>query len=94
MVSGMLLDEASDGSAFHAYMLKHSLQNKLPVKTIDTYKIGDGHTIKLILFAQDPYRSRNDDIEDATPEFNADVKDAVYTFNIDNTSIDVKLPLM
>ena len=58
------------------------------------YTVEKGHTIKLILFAQDPYKSRYDDVEDATPEFNEAVKDPVYTFNIDNTTVDVRLPIL
>ena len=159
MVSGILLDEASDGSVFHAYLTRHSLSNILPVKTIDKYDFGEGHkqgkikeyvksptmakffaigwmdlmdpgatyvsseqpkkkqlqagqyneytlyltptvytvekghTLKLLIFAQDPYRSRLDEVEDATPQFDDEAKDKVYSFNIDNASIDVKLPL-
>lgn len=159
MVSGVLLDESSDGSAFQTYLTMHSLNDRLPVKTIDSYDLGEGHeqgkvkefvksptmaklfavgwkdlmdpgagyvsseqpekkklqagkyykhtlyltptvytvekghTLKLLIFAQDPYRTRMDEVEDATPNFDDGAKDKVYSFNIDNASIDVKLPL-
>ena len=159
MVSGVLLDESSDGSAFQTYLTSHSLNDRLPVKTIDSYDFGGGHEqgdvkefvkspavaklfavgwkdlmdpgagyvsseqpekeklqagqyyehtlyltptvytvekghkIKLLIFAQDPYRTRLDEVEDATPQFDDGAKDKVYSFTIDNASIDVKLPL-
>ena len=43
MVSGVLLDESSDGSAFQTYLTMHSLNDRLPVKTIDSYDLGEGH---------------------------------------------------
>ena len=61
--------------------------------TPTVYTVEKGHTLKLLIFAQDPYRSRLDEVEDATPQFDDEAKDKVYSFNIDNASIDVKLPL-
>lgn len=61
--------------------------------TPTVYTVEKGHTLKLLLFAQDPYRTRLDEVEDATPQFDDGAKDKVYSFTIDNASIDVKLPL-
>lgn len=57
------------------------------------YTLAKGHHLQLLLLAQDPHRSRWDDTEDATPGFSDDTVDPVYSFTVDNDSIDVQLPL-
>ncbi len=61
------------------------------VLTPTEYTVGEGHELQLYLLAQDPVRAREDD---AQPGYLAlDKVDAVYTFKIDQTSIEVSLPL-
>ena len=57
------------------------------------YTVAKGHTLKLYLFAADPNRSRLDDTMDSTQDFAGDVPDKVYSFEIDNSSVRVNLPL-
>ena len=55
------------------------------------YTLGQGHVLKLFLFAQDPLRSREDDSQ---PGYIAlDKVDEVYSFKIDNNSVEVLLPI-
>ena len=57
------------------------------------YTVEKGHTLKLYLFAADPNRSRLDDTMDSTQDFADDVPDKIYSFEIDNSSVRVNLPL-
>lgn len=61
------------------------------VMTPCEYKLEEGHVLKLYLFAQDPVRSRKDDSKDNS--LNLAKKDEVYSFRIDNASVEVDLPL-
>ncbi len=58
------------------------------------YTLEPGHQLKLVLLAEDPYRARNDDVDDATPEFDANRIDPVYSFRLDPASVDVELPVV
>ena len=61
------------------------------VLTPTEYKLEEGHVLKLYVFAQDPTRSRADDSQ---PGDVAVTKvDEVYSFKIDNTSVEVSLPI-
>lgn len=55
------------------------------------YKLEEGHVLKLYLFAQDPVRSRRDDSKDGGLDLAK--KDEVYSFKIENASVEVYLPL-
>ena len=61
--------------------------------TPTVYKVRKGHQLQLVVLAQDPYRSRNNDYEDGTPEFNDNVTEPVYSFTIDNSSVKVDIPV-
>ena len=61
--------------------------------TPTVYTVAEGHNLKLLIFAQDPFRSRLDDTVDDTPVFADKKVDEVYSFTIDDTSVEVKLPL-
>ena len=61
------------------------------VMTPCEYKLEEGHVLKLYLFAQDPVRSRRDDSKSGGVDLAK--KDEVYSFKIDNTSVEVFLPL-
>ena len=61
--------------------------------TPTVYTVAEGHNLKLLIFAQDPFRSRLDDTVDDTPGFADKKVDEVYSFTIDDTSVEVKLPL-
>ena len=62
--------------------------------TPTVYTLEEGHELKLFLLAQDPYESREDDVEDSTPGFNDDVSDAVYSFTVDCASVHIDLPVL
>ena len=160
MVCAMLMDMASDGRPFRAFMVKKALGYRLPKKTVDSYEYGgdhergsikefvqsptraklfsrgwmdlmdpgagyissgmpeptplvagafydytiflsptvytleEGHKLVLMLVAQDPYKTRYDDIMDDTPEFNSDVIEPVYAFTVDCASVDIELPVL
>ena len=61
------------------------------VMTPCEYKLEEGHILKLYLFAQDPVRSRRDDSKSGGVDLAK--KDEVYSFKIDNASVEVFLPL-
>ena len=61
--------------------------------TPTVYKVAKGHVLKLLVTAQDPYRSRWDEKVDATKYFKDDKIDEVYSFVIDNESVEVVLPV-
>ena len=61
--------------------------------TPTVYTLGKGHKLRLMLLAQDPYKSRLDDIQDSTLEFNDAATDPVYSFTVDGASIEVDLPI-
>ena len=61
--------------------------------TPTVYTVEKGHVLKLMIFAQDPYYSRNDNVEDETPDFMDDKVDEVYSFTIDNASVEVVVPV-
>jgi len=61
------------------------------VMTPCEYKLEEGHVLKLYLFSQDPVRSRRDDSK--AGGFDLAKKDEVYSFRIDNASVEVCLPL-
>ena len=60
--------------------------------TPTVYTLQEGHTLKLFILAQDPYRSRLEDTIDDTPDFYEDKVDEVYSFVIDNASVKVDIP--
>ena len=61
------------------------------VFTPTEYTVQKGHVLKLYIFAQDPNRARSDI---SKPNYvAADKVDEIYSFTIDNTSIEVKLPI-
>ena len=60
--------------------------------TPTVYTLQEGHTLKLFILAQDPYRSRLEDTMDDTPDFYEDKVDEVYSFVIDNASVKVSIP--
>jgi len=60
------------------------------ILTPSEYKLEKGHVLKLYLFAQDPPRSRKDD---ANMGVSLNKKDEVYSFKIDNASVEVLLPI-
>jgi len=62
--------------------------------TPTVYTLAEGHRLVLMLLAQDPYKTRYDDIKDDTPEFNDDVVEPVYAFTVDCASVDVELPVL
>lgn len=55
------------------------------------YTLNKGHVLQLYLFAQDPWRSRNDD--EKPDEYTDDKVDEVYSFQIDSSSVKVLLPI-
>ena len=55
------------------------------------YTLDKGHILQLYLFAQDPYKTREDDGESGYISLNK--TDEVYSFKIDNTSIEAELPI-
>ena len=57
------------------------------------YTLMPGHQLKLVILAEDPYKARNDDTDDATPGFNDTRTDPEYSFRIDPVSVDVELPV-
>lgn len=61
------------------------------VMTPCEYRLEEGHVLKLYLFAQNPKRSRKDDAK--YYGIDLDKKDEVYSFKVDNTSVEVYLPL-
>ena len=61
------------------------------VLTPTEYTIAEGHHLQLYLFAQDPLRSRSDD--SVPGYFTPDKTDEVYSFKIDNTSVEAAVPL-
>ncbi len=157
IVTALLMDEMKDGSAFEAYQVISENRYRVPLKTMDTYEIGEGHedgkvqefvksytychaitygymdlldpeaeknptldtkyhtakageysdytlvftpteytvqkghVLKLYIFAQDPDRAKSDI---SKPNYlAADKVDEIYSFTIDNTSVEVKLPI-
>ena len=46
-----------------------------------------------MIFAQDPYCTRLDNITDDTPDFMDDKVDEVYSFTINNASVEVEVPV-
>ena len=76
--------DATDPDTFYDYTLYLS-------PTV--YTVQPGHTLKLLIFAQDPYRSRLEDSQGSAKHYYLKHKeDEVYSFVIDNTSIEVNLP--
>ena len=61
--------------------------------TPTVYTVEEGHSLKLMIFAQDPYATRLDNINDDTPDFMDDKVDEVYSFTIDNASVEVEVPV-
>ena len=61
--------------------------------TPTVYTVEEGHTLKLMIYAQDPGLTRGDSVEDDTPYFDDNKVDEVYSFTIDNTSVEVVLPV-
>ena len=58
------------------------------------YKVAEGHTLKLLLLAEDPYRTKNDDTQVYTKGFRTSSEpDRDYSFIVDNSSIEVILPV-
>ena len=62
------------------------------VLTPTEYTLAPGHILKLYIFAQDPLRCRNDD-SNLDGSICLHKTDPVYSFTIDNTSVEVLLPL-
>ena len=60
--------------------------------TPTVYTLQEGHSLKLFILAQDPYRTRLEDTIDDTPDFLEDKTDEVYSFVIDNASVKVEIP--
>lgn len=61
------------------------------VLTPTEYQLEEGHVLKLYIFAQDPARTREDDSQ---PGYVSMTKtDEVYSFKIDNASVEVSLPI-
>ncbi|MBR2760742.1 MAG: hypothetical protein IKD66_06175 [Solobacterium sp.] len=58
------------------------------------YTLMPGHQLKLVILAEDPYRARMSDIEDATRDFDDTRIDPEYSFRIDPASVDVELPVV
>ncbi len=58
------------------------------------YTVAEGHRLKLILMAQDPYRTRFDEAEGDRDNdgFLRGIEDPVYSFTVDNPSIEVRMP--
>ena len=58
------------------------------------YTVEKGHRLKLILMAQDPYRTRFDEAEGDRDNdgFFRGAVDPVYSFTVDNPSIEVTMP--
>ena len=61
--------------------------------TPTVYTVEEGHSLKLMIFAQDPYCTRLDNITDDTPDFMDDKVDEVYSFTINNASVEVEVPV-
>ena len=61
--------------------------------TPTVYTVEEGHTLKLMIYAQDPGLTRGDSVEDDTPYFDDNKVDEVYSFTIDNASVEVVLPV-
>ena len=58
------------------------------------YTVAEGHTLKLLLMAEDPYRTKNDDTQLKTDSFTTSKEpDRDYSFIVDNNSIEVVLPV-
>ena len=58
------------------------------------YTLEEGHTLKLMLMAEDPYRTKSDDSKRKTNCFTTDkTPDRDYSFVVDNRSIEVVLPV-
>ena len=58
------------------------------------YTLAEGHTLKLLLMAEDPYRTKSDDSKNETNSFTTDkTPDRDYSFVVDNRSIEVVLPI-
>ena len=55
------------------------------------YTLDKGHVLQLYLFAQDPLRTREDDGESGY--ISTDKTDEVYSFKIDNASIEAAIPI-
>ena len=49
--------------------------------------------MKLMIYAQDPGWTRGDSVQDDTPYFDDNKVDEVYSFTIDNASVEVVLPV-
>ena len=61
------------------------------VLTPTEYQLEEGYVLKLYIFAQDPARTREDDSQ---PGYVSMTKtDEVYSFKIDNASVEVSLPI-
>ena len=58
------------------------------------YTTAEGHTLKLLLMAEDPYRTKNDDTQVKTNGYRTSTEpDRDYSFIVDNNSIEVILPV-
>ncbi len=59
------------------------------------YTVAEGHTLKLLLMAEDPYRTKNDDslFKKSKSFVNTDDPDRDYSFVVDNSSIEVIFPV-
>ena len=57
------------------------------------HTLAEGHRLKLILLAQDPYRTRTDESVDDKTDFSREIREPVYSFTVENKSLKVVLPL-
>ena len=60
----------------------------------NAYTVAEGHTLKLMLIAEDPYRTKTDDTQSKTKYYSAsETPDREYSFTVDNDSIEVIFPV-
>ena len=159
MITAVLVDYREDGTPFKAFMTKDRLNEKLPVKTVDSYEPGGGleeadilqfvqsstpskcvtfgwtdlcnpglgydsseyvsstdleadkaydytfymlptaytvapgHRLQLVITAWDPYRAFLDEDYILDPTLPTEYSEFNYSFTIDNTSLQVSLPV-